>query len=86
MEDFGHLSHRDLPHSVDYILGHRERIKALTSPSGQVRLLSGYREQIHAYLGAALNWLCDRDLHPKLEGRWVCNAISRNCFEHKTRS
>ena len=75
VENFSHLSTRELPHSVDYILNFPERIKALVSPSAQVRLSRGYREQIHMHLGAALKWLCDKKLHPKLEGRWVGETV-----------
>ena len=69
IEDFSHLSSKELPYSVDYILNYPERIKALMSPSAQVRLLREYREQIHTHLDATLKWLCDKKLHPKLEGR-----------------
>ncbi len=73
VEDFSRLLlSRDLPHSVDYILNSPERITALVSPSVQVRLLRGYREQIHKHLGASLKWLCGQNVHLKLEGRCMC--------------
>ena len=72
MEDFSHLVlNRELPRPVDYVLNSPTRIKALVSAPAQVRLLREYREQIYTYLGASLKWLCDKNVHLKLEGRCV---------------
>ena len=69
MEDFKHLG-KDLPHSFDYMLDNPEQARELlSSPPVQIKLLSGYKEQIQVQLKAALKWMHKKHLHPKLEGR-----------------
>ena len=56
------------------MLDHPEETRELDIKSvrnAQVRLLSNYRGQIHKVLHDALKWMHDKNVHPKLEGRYV---------------
>ena len=70
VKEFEHLD-KELPHSVGYMLDNPGDTLAIrdTKFPRQVRLLSGYREQIHKLLRDTLQWIHDKQLHPKLVGR-----------------
>lgn len=73
MKDFEHLN-MELPHPIHYLLDHPEETRELDIISRrkhQVRLLGGYRDQIHRILYDTLKWMHKKHLHPKLEGRYV---------------
>ena len=64
----------ELPHPIYYLLDHPEEtleLDIISRRKAQVRLLGGYRDQIHTILRDTLKWMHKKHLHPKLEGRHV---------------
>ena len=73
----------ELPHPFHHLLDHPDKTRELNITSkrkAQVRLLSSYKDEICRILHDTLKWMRKKNLHPKLEGRYV-NLLFLNVWD-----
>ena len=75
-DTFNHLNPERLPSSISSLLDTPDKAIEHTRKNNQhMRVLKEYKEDIHKKLREGLQWMFDKNLKPKLEGRYVIVTV-----------